>query len=80
MFRYTPKKKILRDLQVPKVGKWYEKEYFKKKEILKSFGLPQDYSMVCVFSRSFKTTKFFHPEQISHVPVGGYLFPEPIPM
>ena len=75
MFQYTPKKKILRDLQVPKIGNWYDKEYIKRREILKSFGMPQDYSMCFVFDRSFKTTNFFSENQVQRVPVGGYLFP-----
>lgn len=62
-------------MQVAKIGRWWDKEYFKRQEILKSFGMPQDYSTCSVFARCFKTTNFFSVKHVSQVPVAGYLFP-----
>ena len=75
MFKYTPKKNIVREMDVPKVGRYWDKEYFKRMEILKRFRIDQDYSMTVVLKRYYPEVCFYSPEPVRQVPVNGFLFP-----
>jgi hypothetical protein len=75
MFMYTPNPEVLREMEVPKTGKWWDKEFFKRKEILKSYGASQEYSMTVVLSQHFKNVKFFSEVKCKEIPVRGLLFP-----
>jgi hypothetical protein len=75
MFKYTPKKQILRDMQVARVGRWWDKKYHKINEILQQYGVTPDYILHSVFERQFKKVCFHSAKRVRHVPVGGYLFP-----
>lgn len=75
MFIYTPKKSILRDMQVPLTGRWWDKEYFKRMEILKTHGAEQSYTMNVVLEEYYEGTEFYSYTKRRTVPVHGYLFP-----
>ena len=77
MFKYTPKKKILRDMQVAHTPgtAWWDKEFFKRKEILKEHRTDQGYMMTCVLQQDFKDVCHYSKTQLRVVPVRGYLFP-----
>ena len=75
MFKYTPKENIVREMDVPKVGRWYDKEYFKRMEILKRFRIDQNYSMTVVLKCNYPEVCFYSTEPVNHVPVNGFLFP-----
>jgi hypothetical protein len=75
MFKYTPKPQILRDMQVPRTGAWWDKEYFKRAEILRRYGVEATYIMQSVFRSYFPEVCYFSAKRVRHVPVHGYLFP-----
>ena len=75
MFKYTPKPSILRDMEVQKTGRWWDKEVFKRMEILKTYGLPQDYNLTVVLKVNYHNTVYYSPERRKEIPVHGYLFP-----
>lgn len=75
MFKYTPKKEVLRSLQVCKTGDWWNKEFFKRMEILKNYNLPQDYTLSVVLQRDFAKVQYYSAKPVKCVPVRGYLFP-----
>ncbi len=75
MYKYTPKKSILRDMDVPKVGSWWDKEFFKRKEILKAYRASQDNMMQTVLHTDYPTVCHYSKTKLSEVPVRGYLFP-----
>jgi hypothetical protein len=75
MFKYTPKASVLRDMEVPKIGRYWDKEFFKRQEILKAHGASQDYTMSMMLSRYFKDVSFFSETKRKEIPVYGHLFP-----
>ncbi len=75
MFKYTPKKNIVREMDVPKVGRWFDTEFFKRQEILKRFHIDQNYEMTVVLETHYSKVCFYSPESVRHVPVNGFLFP-----
>lgn len=75
MFKYTPKKQILRDMDVPKVGDLWDKEFFKRKEILKKYSVSQDYNMTVVLKKDFKNVCHYSVDTLKYIPVRGFLFP-----
>lgn len=75
MYKYTPKKNIVREMDVPKVGRWCDTEFFKRKEILKRYHIDQNYAMTVVLETHYPTVCFYSPEPVRHVPVNGFLFP-----
>lgn len=74
MYKYTPKKQILRDMQVKRVGRWWDTEYQKRLEILKRFHL-QDYAYTIAIAEWYPKTVFYSKIKLKQVPVNGYLFP-----
>lgn len=75
MYKYTPKKSIVREMDVPKVGRWWDKDFFKRQEILKRFHIDQNYAMTVVVKTHYPKVCFYSPEPVRHVPVNGFLFP-----
>lgn len=75
MFKYTPKKNILRELDVPKVGRWWDTAFFKRKEILKRYCVDQGYAMTVVIQTHYPDVCFYSPTPVREVPVNGFLFP-----
>lgn len=75
MFYYTASKKVIRSMFVEKTGAWWNKEFFKRMEILKQFHLPQDYSMTVLMNGPFQGTKFYSQQKVKEIPVNGVMFP-----
>lgn len=75
MYKYTPKASVLRDMQVPRTGRWWDKEFFKRMEILKAHGASQDYTMAMTLARYFKDVCFYSETRRESIPVYGHLFP-----
>lgn len=75
MFRYTPNKKLLRDMQVSKTGRWWDKEYFKKTEILNKYDLPQDGIMIFILGKHFMNVDYYSRCKLKQIPVMGRYFP-----
>ena len=75
MFNYTPKKTILREMIVPKVGAWWDTLFFKKKEILERYGLPLEYRLTSVLEDDFPNVCFYSETPRRQIPVCGFLFP-----
>ena len=75
MYKYTPKQSVMRDMQVPKTGRYWDKEFFKRQEILKAHGASQDYTMTMMLARYFKDVSFFSETKRKEIPVYGYMFP-----
>lgn len=75
MYCYTASKKIVKSMLVKRTGNWWNKEYFKRKEILKQFHLPQDYNMTVLMNGPFQGTKFYSQDKVKEIPVNGVLFP-----
>ena len=75
MYKYTPKKSIVRDMVVPKTGRWWDKEFFKRQEILKRYHLPQDYSLTVVLKTHYPDVCFYSKEPVKQVAVNGFMFP-----
>lgn len=75
MFKYTPKKSIVCEMDVPKVGRWWETEFFKRKEILKRYRIDQDYMTTVVIETHYPNVCFYSPTPVRHVPVNGFMFP-----
>jgi hypothetical protein len=75
MYKYTPKQSVLRDMEVPKTGRWWDKEFFKRKEILKDHGASQDYTMTMMLAQYFKDVCFYSETKRKEIPVYGHLFP-----
>ena len=75
MYKYTPKKSILREMDVPKVGRYWDKEFFKRQEILKRFHTVENYSMTVVVKTHYPNVCFYSPVPVREVPVNGFLFP-----
>jgi len=75
MYKYTPKQSVLRYMEVPKTGRWWDKEFFKRMEILKAHGASQDYTMTMMLSRYFKDVCFYSETKRKEIPVYGHLFP-----
>lgn len=61
MYRYTPKKSVLRDLQVSRTGAWWDKEYYKRMEVLKAFGADSGYTMCTTLARYYKGGVLLQP-------------------
>lgn len=74
MYKYTPRKYILHEMQVKRTGRWWDTEFSKRKEILKRFHI-DDYAYYNALSRYYPKIKFFSKVKVKHVPVNGYLFP-----
>lgn len=74
MYYYTPKKSILRDMQSKK-GSHVDAAYFKRMEILKLYGMPQDHLMTSVLRLYFPGVKFYSRKAVREVPVNGFMFP-----
>jgi hypothetical protein len=72
---YTPKKQILREMKVNKRVGWWDKEYSKRDEILRRYGVGVNYTMNNTFKHWFPITKFFSKSAVKNVPVNGFLFP-----
>jgi hypothetical protein len=75
MFKYTPKKSIVRELDVPKVGRWFDTEFLKRQEILKRYRIDQAYHMTVFLKTHYPKVCFYSPNPVRHVPVNGFLFP-----
>ena len=75
MYKYTPKQSVLRDMQVPKTGAWWDKEFFKRQEILKAHGASQAYTMTMMLARYFKDVCFYSETKRKEIPVYGHMFP-----
>ena len=75
MYKYTPKKSVVREMDVPKVGRWWDTEFLKRQEILKRFKVDQGYSMTVVLKTHYPTVCFYSPVPVRQVPVNGFLFP-----
>jgi len=75
MYKYTPKKSVLRDLQVSRTGAWWDKEYYKRMEVLKAFGADSGYAMCTALARYYKGVCFYSPTPRREIPVNGLLFP-----
>ncbi len=74
MFRYTPKKEILKELQRQRNKGWnrtsnstYEYDY--ARQLFKG-----NYGMVCLFMQYWENVVFFSEEQRREIPVNGVLF------
>ena len=75
MFKYTPNKNIVREMDVPKVGRWWDTEFLKRQEILKRFRVDQDYHMTVVLKKYYPKVCFYSPKSVREVPVNGFMFP-----
>lgn len=77
MFKYTPKKSILRDMEVPKTPgtAWWDKEFYKRKEILKAHHADQGYMMQTVLQTEYHNVCHYSKTPLRQIPVRGYLFP-----
>lgn len=78
MFKYTPKKSILRRMSVARVGKWWDKQYFVRLEIVnENFKgqIQQVYPLVVALAANYPFVCFYSKERRRYVPVNGYLFP-----
>lgn len=75
MFKYTPKKSIVREMDVPKIGRYWDKEFFKRQEILKRYHIDQNYAMTVVLKTHYPDVCFYSPTPVREVPVNGFLFP-----
>lgn len=73
MFEYTPKKQILRDLQVSKYNRNVDAEYAIAQQILQKFRLPLN--VTWILRKYFKQVKFRSFAPVQRVPVNGFLFP-----
>ncbi len=62
-------------MQVPRTGAWWDKEYFKRAEILRRYGVEATYIMQSTFSTHFAEVCFHSAKRVQYVPVNGYLFP-----
>ena len=75
MYKYTPKKSIIKEMIFKKVGRWFDKEFFKRQEILKRYHLPQDYPLTVVLKTHYPDVCFYSKEPVKQVAVNGFMFP-----
>ena len=75
MIKYTPKKALLRELDVSKVGYWWETQRIVVSDILKRYKLDTNYSMAHILLSKYPKYCFYSETPLRLVPIEGYLFP-----
>ena len=75
MYRYTPKKQILRLLDVPKIERWWETAYSTRNDILREYKIDVSYTLNWILKIDYKGTCFYSLSSRRDIPVRGFLFP-----
>jgi hypothetical protein len=76
MYRYTPKKTILRDMSSARSPGtcWWDTEYHNRQSILTKYNI-NTYFCDVQLQLNFPEVEYYSIARLEHVPVGGYQFP-----
>jgi len=77
MYKYTPKISIIREMisQRHPGQSWWDVEFSKRMQILKKYGLPQDFTFQHLLRDIYPNMIVYNPAPLKYVLVRGYLFP-----
>ena len=60
---------------VAKTGRWWNKEYIKRNEILLQYKVNVNYTLNWILRKHYKNVCYYSPLPRRYIPVEGYLFP-----